>query len=134
MIFGKDFSSILNDFIDKFCNQNNTIINKKKIKIEFKNYSIDMDNTILLDNIINEKSIITITRWFRTNKNESLGFGIYKIDLDEGLFIFQLQDSNNGSAILTGFLMEDTFETRLLIASITEETIIQKCQDILKII
>lgn len=135
MFFGSDLAPIvLKEILLKYEKNKIIELDPQYLKIEFSNYFINKKNFTNDNKYITNESIKLISNWFRADRSEDLGFGIYKIDLMDSVFIFQLYETSNGNAILSGYLFEDSFNIRMFISSITEETIIQRCNNILKII
>ena len=135
MFFGSDLAPIvLRDLLLKYEKDKLIKLDPSYLKIEFSNYSLNKKSFINDNKYLTEEAVKLISNWFRTNRSEDLGFGIYKIDLIESVFVFQLYETSNGNAILSGYLLEDSFNARMFVSSITEETIIQRCNNLLKII
>ena len=122
----KNKTQNLYDSLMKYANKKKININNFLATMKIKDFKVKEYNGNL-----DEESIKTIENWLKLDSKKILDDNTYKLDLVDKVFFFKYFEIQNGDGVITGYVIEDSFNIRIFFAHFSEQKIQEKYAELM---
>lgn len=119
----------VDDLILSYVSKNNTKIEKEYSAVRIEDYKVARST-----NNINSEIEIKIEDWYYKEDKTEIADSIYKINLNDKVFLFKFFDFGPGECVLAGYHIKDSFFARSFVAFLNEKMIEERYEKILNIL